>query len=60
MNSIIKSSNIDYESINILIKEIELRKSKINQTDSKFFDCFVKSLFRNNISKIDNFIKMIN
>lgn len=44
------------KSIEYLIKEIELRKNKVKESDYKFFNCFIKSLFRKNISDIDKFI----
>lgn len=37
-------------------KEIKERKNKIKQTDYKYFNVFIKSLFRHDIKKIDSFI----
>jgi len=39
--------------------EIEKRKNKVNQSDFKFFNVFLKSILRQNISKIDEFILKI-
>lgn len=42
-----------------LIKEIEERKNKIDKSNYKFFDCFLKSLFRKDLYKIDMFINKL-
>lgn len=40
-------------------KEIKERKNKINKQDYKYFNVFIKSLFRQNLNKIDLFINSI-
>ena len=52
-------TQIDYESIHKLISELEKRKNRVSSYNTKFFDVFVKSLFRNNIAKVDSFVNSL-
>ena len=40
-------------------KDISERQAKVNPLDHKFFNVFLKSLIRNNLSKLDRFVLSI-
>ena len=57
-NYFCKESDLD-KIVDKFHKDLRERQLKVNASDHKFFNVFLKSLIRNNLSKIDRFVLSI-